>query len=115
MANRPTRFYSNKQEKAVAKAVGGKQTPNSGATPWVKGDVVTPEWLIECKTTTTQRESFSVKKEWLTKNKDEAFATGKSYNALCFDFGDNGDRYYVVDEKLFLRMRRALEDGTNTD
>lgn len=29
---RPTRFYSNKQEKKVAKAVGGKQTANSGAT-----------------------------------------------------------------------------------
>ena len=28
----PTRYYSSKQEKAVAKAIGGKQTPNSGAT-----------------------------------------------------------------------------------
>lgn len=29
---RPTRFYSNQQEKKVAKAVGGKQVSNSGAT-----------------------------------------------------------------------------------
>ena len=28
----PTRHFSSKQEKAVAKAIGGKQTPNSGAT-----------------------------------------------------------------------------------
>ena len=27
-----TRYFSNKQEKHVAKAVGGKQTANSGAT-----------------------------------------------------------------------------------
>lgn len=29
---RPTHFYSNKQEKKVAKTVGGKQVANSGAT-----------------------------------------------------------------------------------
>lgn len=28
----PTRFYSNKQEKKVAKVVGGKKVANSGAT-----------------------------------------------------------------------------------
>lgn len=33
--NRPTRFYSSRQEKAVAKAVGGKQTSNSGATDFL--------------------------------------------------------------------------------
>ena len=30
---KPTRYFSDKQEKAVAKAIGGKQTANSGATP----------------------------------------------------------------------------------
>lgn len=30
--DKPTRFYSNKQEKKVAKTVGGKQVVNSGAT-----------------------------------------------------------------------------------
>lgn len=98
---RPTRWYSTKQEKAVAKTMGGKRTPNSGATPWAKGDVVTDDFLIECKTTTTPKASFSIKKEWLVKNKEEAFSTGKSHNALCFDFGDGGDRYYIIDEKTF--------------
>ena len=31
------RYFSNKQEKHVAKAVGGKQTANSGATMFSKG------------------------------------------------------------------------------
>lgn len=34
MMIKPTRFYSNRQEKSVAKAVSGKQTANSGATPF---------------------------------------------------------------------------------
>ena len=29
--NRPTRFYSNKQEKHIAKELGGKKVANSGA------------------------------------------------------------------------------------
>ena len=37
--NRPTRFYSNKQEKKVAKAIGGKQVSYSAATEFNKGDV----------------------------------------------------------------------------
>jgi hypothetical protein len=37
---KPTRYYSDKQEKAIAKAVGGKQTANSGATAFQKGDVL---------------------------------------------------------------------------
>ena len=98
---RPTRFYSNRQEKAVAKVTQGKQIVNSGATEFRKGDVTTADWLIECKTATRLKESFSIKRDWLDKNKEEAFAMGKQYNALCFDFGDNGDRYYIIDEKTF--------------
>ena len=98
---RPTRFYSNRQEKKVAKAIGGRKTANSGATAFSKGDVYTDNWLIECKTTTcTQKASFSIKREWLEKNREEAFAMRKDYNALAFDFGD-GKNYYVVDERTF--------------
>ena len=108
--NKPTRFYSNRQEKAVAKKIGGRQTANSGATTFSKGDVRTDEWLVECKTTTcSTKASFSIKKEWLEKNREEAFAMGKSYNTLCFDYGD-GKRYYIVDERTFIKMKEALEE-----
>ena len=109
---KPTRFYSNRQEKAVAKAVGGKKVANSGATAFNKGDVVTDDgWLIECKTTTKDAlASFSIKREWLIKNREEAFAMNKSYNALCFDYGNGSQRYYVVDEKTFLKMKEAMEN-----
>lgn len=108
--NRPTRFYSSKQEKAVAKAIGGKQTVNSGATPFSKGDVTTNDWLFECKTSTAAKASFSIKREWLDKNREEAFAMGKYYNALVFDYGNGGKRYYVIDEKTFIKMKEALDE-----
>ena len=104
----PTRFYSNRQEKAVAKAIGGKRTPNSGAAKFTGGDVYTDQFLIEAKTSTTEKQSFSIKKAWLEMNEEERFAMGKQYSALVFDFGDNGDRYYVIDEQLFIRLTELL-------
>jgi hypothetical protein len=83
--NKPTRFYSKKQENSVAKQVGGRRVANSGATTFNKGDVTTDDFLIECKTCEKEKASFSIKKEWLIKNREEAFATGKSYSALAFD------------------------------
>lgn len=104
---RPTRFYSNKQEKKIAKAVQGQQVANSGATAFKKGDVTTENWLFEAKTKTTESKSFSIKREWIEKNKEEAFAMGKEYNALVIDFGD-GEQFYLLDEKTFLELKGNL-------
>jgi len=106
--NRPTRFFSNRQEKKIAKAVQGKQVANSGAPKFCAGDVKTDKWLFEAKTKTTESKSFSIKREWIEKNKEEAFAMGKDYSALVIDFGD-GEQFYLVDEKTFLAMKRSLE------
>lgn len=106
--NRPTRWYSDKQEKAIVKALDGKQTSNSGATPFVKGDVLLDDWLIEAKTVTTERTNFTIKKDWLTKMQEEAFAMGKSHSALAFDFGD-GENHYVISEKDFKRFMSLLQ------
>lgn len=105
---KPTRWYSSRQEKAIAKVLNGKQQSNSGATKFQKGDVINNLFLIEAKTKTSESKSFSIKKEWLDKNKEEAFAMNKRYNALCFDFGDN-ERYYVIDEKTFKLLNELLE------
>ena len=103
-----TRYYSGRQERAVAKALNGRTVANSGAATFVGGDVIIENWLIECKTSVSEKKSFSIKKQWLEKNAEEAFAMGKEYNALCFDFGDNGNRYYVVDEKAFLKLKDVI-------
>lgn len=108
-----TRYFSSKQEKAVAKAVGGKKTANSGATPFQKGDVSTDNWLIECKTKTSPSESISIKREWLDKNEEEAFSMQKDHSALAFNFGDlhNPKNYYIISEAEFRRFLRLEEEN----
>jgi hypothetical protein len=109
--NRPTRYYSKRQEKKVAKCVGGKRQPNSGATPFYKGDVITDQFLIECKTKTADCKSFTIKEDWLLKNEEEAFAMGRE-SALCFDFGPSANkRYYVISERQFDLLQQSLEEG----
>ena len=107
---KPTRFYSNLQEKKVAKAVGGKKVANSGATAFNKGDVTTDNILIECKTCCDDKKSFSIKKEWLEKNKEEAFEMGKSHSVLVFNFGPSSENYYVIDEKTFKEFMEAINN-----
>lgn len=105
---RPTRWYSNQQEKKVAKVVGGKQTSNSGATAFQKGDVKNDLFLIECKTKTKDSSSFTIKEDWLLKNEEEAFASGRD-SALCFDFGPSANkRYYVISERLFQQLQNYM-------
>lgn len=106
---RPTRFYSSRQEKHIAKVTDGKQIANSGATPFSKGDVRTEQFLIEAKTCVSEKQSFSIKKEWLEKNEEERFAMGKDYSALAFNFGDDVN-YYIISEKLFVKLINLLKE-----
>lgn len=106
---KPTRWYSNKQEQRVARTIRGKVVSNSGATPFSKGDVQSSKLLVECKTVTVPKQSVSIKKEWLTKNEEEAFAMGKPYSVLAFDFGD-GEDYYIISKQLFIRLCTLLEE-----
>ena len=97
-----TRSVSSAQEKVIAKKLGGRRTPNSGATKFDKGDItIDSDWLIEAKTCMEPKKSFSIKKDWLLKLKEEQFATNKLYSSLCFDFGDEKDRFYIIDEPTF--------------
>lgn len=109
---RPTRFYSKKQEKSVAKTLGGKRVANSGATQFNKGDVSLEDFLIECKTTTSQhKSSFTIREDWLLKNREEAFAMGKGHNALAFQFGEDMPNFYIIDEKQFKEYLFLLKGG----
>lgn len=56
------------------------------------------------------KSSFSIKKEWLTKLKEEQYATNKSYSSLCFDFGDEKDRYYIIDENTFINVLEIMKN-----
>lgn len=79
---------SDKQERRVAKALGGKTQKASGSMDFHKGDVKTIELLVEAKR--TEKDSLSVKKEWLTKISREAMAYNK-VPALSIEF-ENTDK-----------------------
>lgn len=112
---KPTRYFSDKQEKSVAKAIGGRQTANSGATPTQKGDVVDSQWLLECKTCVKEQKSFTMQKEWFDKNKSESIFMKKDYSAVVFNFGPGTSNIYCIDEYTFQEMKEALEEKRRND
>lgn len=107
--SKPTRYYSKKQEDAVAKALNGTRNINSGATMFIKSDCVTDQWLIECKTKVKNSESISIKKEWIDKNIKEALFMGKPYSAIAFNFGPDLPNYYIIDEYMFKELQEYMK------
>lgn len=106
-----TRYFSDAHEKSVCKALGAIQTPNSGATKWRKGDTVVPgTMLVECKTTMSEKQSVSIKKEWIDKNKEEAFEMRLPNSCICINFGPDTDNYYVISEKLMKYLVEKLKE-----
>ena len=106
----PTRFYSKRQEDAVAKKFGGERVKNSGATKFAKGDVYLDKFLLEMKTKTSSSKSISIQKEWLEKNITEALFMGKPYTALGFNFGPDEKNYYIIDEELFEKLVTYIDE-----
>lgn len=99
-----TRKFAKRQEQTLAQILNGKRQANSGATPFRKGDVIGSRFLIEAKTCIEDKKSFAIKKEWLEKNKEEAFAMGREYAALAFNFGPGQSNYFILDEKTFKEL-----------
>lgn len=104
-----TRDYSDLQEKQISKLVNGKVQSNSGGTRFGGGDIVTETFLIEAKTPTKTQTSFSIKEEWITKAKEQAFEQGKSNSALAIRFDPQGDDYFLVDKRLFQHLVQMLD------
>ena len=113
MNNMSTRDFSSKQEKCVAKLLGGQVNPNSGAGKWKKGDVLIPsaDMLVECKTSTTDKASFSIKAEWIDKNINEAHSSRVSNSCIAFNFGPDKANYFVIDEKLMKFLVEKLSEN----
>ena len=104
-----TKYFSSRQEDSVSKFLGGRTQPGSGSAKFYAGDVVTNDFLIECKTTTKPKESFSIKKDWILKNDLERMSLGKPYSALAFQFAPDSPNYYVINESLFKKLLDYME------
>jgi len=59
-----------------------------------------------------EKQSMSIKKDWINGIKEEAFAMGKPYWSIAFNFGglDNPDNFYIIDEALFKTLQDYLEE-----
>lgn len=106
MNTNSTKYFSNKQEKRVSKAVNGKTVIGSGATPFMKGDVTSDDILYECKTNIKGQDSISVRREWFEKVKVQAYEMGKYMYSVVFSFGKGTD-YYCMETEHF----RILLEG----
>jgi hypothetical protein len=100
--NQSTRYYSERQEENVADIIEGQRQFNSGAGNFNKGDVINKKAsiLVECKCLMKDKNSFSIKKEWIEKNTQEAKAMRLDNNCIAFNFGPNSKNYFIIDEKL---------------
>ena len=107
-----TRYYSDLQENAIKDLIDGWKNPNSGASPFRKGDVIQHDAsiLIECKTQTSEKDSFSIKKEWIEKNRKEARDMRLFNNAIAFTYGPKQENFFVIDEKLFKFLIEKLKE-----
>ena len=99
-----TRDFSTNQEKQIARNLGFKRTPNSGATAFSKGDLYSDNWLLEAKTKMTKSKSISIKEDWITKNIQEMNFMNKQHQAIVFNFGPDEPNYYIISELEFKRL-----------
>lgn len=112
MAKKGTsRYFSSKQEEYIATLLDGRTTANSGAAHHTAGDVVTDDWLIECKTSMKPKESFAIKKDWIIKNERERMDLQKPYSSLVFQFEPDGENYFIVNEKTFKILLDSMNDS----
>jgi hypothetical protein len=97
---------SQKHEKRIAKAVGGKTTAASGAFWSRKGDVRSDDLLIEHKW--TGKKSFSLKSDVLEKIVTEAIIDSRM---PVLGISLNNQNYVLLTENDFLEMREKLQDN----
>ena len=97
----------------MASVLGAKKTPRSGATLFGgKGDAQDELSLIECKTYMDKRDSFTVKREWLTKLAEERFQERKEFSILVQNFGGkpSEDNYVVMKLEDFAKMYEVYKE-----
>lgn len=107
-----TKKVSIKQEERVARLFSGNRTPQSGGGKWKKGDVLSEDFLIECKTTLSVRTSYSVSRSILDKADEERREMNKPFYALAFTFGTEED-FFVVDTKAMKYLLSCAEACRN--
>lgn len=82
-------------ERDVAKQVGGRTVPASGATWKARGDVSTPSTLIQVKS--TEKASYVLKLSDLAQIEQQAAAANKEPQLVVEFITPSGRRRYVIE------------------
>ena len=88
-----TKYFSNKQEKDVAKQIGGKTVIASGALWHASSDVRNKQYLVECKT--TEKSFYTITSKAWEKICKEAVNDGFRDPLLVVDLHNNHKERYV--------------------
>lgn len=84
----------------------GKRIPLSGSLSSMPGDVVTDEFLVECKLRgSSGRKHISIEKEWLIKIKKEALSLSK-IPLFVFKYKNDKENYVILNLKDFINLKR---------
>lgn len=75
MLKREPKQLSKEHENFIAETLNGKVVIASGALYFAKGDVITPDFLIECKA--TQKTYYTLKRTIIEKIEKEALKCGR--------------------------------------
>jgi hypothetical protein len=105
-----TRDLSRFHENSVARIFNGNRQPNSGATDFLKGDVVSQDWIVECKATMTPKDSISVPRVWMEKLEQERKQSLKLYKAVAVSYDCGKTSYFILDERAMKVMLMAYEN-----
>ena len=92
---KPTKYYSNKQEKILASELGWAKIGGSGAAPCAPGDIRASEWLGECKTHTKESAILFDLGVW-NKIKEEAYSRMKKPVLFVDDGSQKPDNTWCV-------------------
>ena len=109
-----TRYASETQENRIANKLGGRVNSNSGAGKFAKSDVVVNEasLSIECKTCMSEKDSFSIKKDWIEKHRQESWANRLANSVIAFNFNyqDSHDFYVIDDSLMKFLVEKLIEE-----
>ena len=103
-----TKTFSSKQEKMVAKELGGYQIGGSGAMPGAPGDVKTYDWLVECKTHTTPDQKITFNAAVWNKIKDEAMAMHRKPVLIVDDGSQSASKTWCMCRSANLNLATTV-------
>jgi hypothetical protein len=95
---------SKRQEKAIAKKIGGRVTSASGAFLHDKGDVVKKR-VVRIEAKRTDKDRLTIKREWLKKIRAEAGI--EEIPAMNIEIGD--ENWFIIREREFLELIDWIE------